>query len=76
MPLAGAAELADHIWQERYLLGREAVVTLELTGRQRHSAARRTLTSTARGGMPLRVRVERPVSHSHRAARPQLPRPA
>ena len=35
--------------------------TFELTGAQRHCAARRTLASTPRGAMPLRVRVERPV---------------
>jgi hypothetical protein len=34
-------------------------ITLELTGTQRHCAARRKLTSTLRGAMPLRVRVER-----------------
>src|SRR4051812_41609788 len=37
-------------------------LTSELTGTQRHCAARRTLTSTPCGAMPLRVRVERPVS--------------
>lgn len=36
--------------------------TSELTGARRHCAARRTLTSMPRGAMPLRVRVERPVS--------------
>jgi hypothetical protein len=36
-------------------------LTSELTGRQWHCAARRMLRRTARGAMPLRVRVERPV---------------
>ena len=36
-------------------------LTLELTGTQWHCAAGRKLTSTPRGAMPLRVRVERPV---------------
>jgi len=36
-------------------------LTSGLTGTQRHCAARRMLPRTARGAMPLRVRVERPV---------------
>jgi hypothetical protein len=36
-------------------------LTSELTGTQRHCAARRKLPRTACGAMPLRVRVERPV---------------
>lgn len=48
-------------------------LTSELTGAQRHCAARRTLTSTHRGAMPLRVRVERLV-RAHDSSL-QLPRP-
>lgn len=42
--------------------------TSEWTGTLRHCAARRMLPRTARGAMPQRVRVERPVSLLSQAA--------
>lgn len=49
------------IGQEPAVADESGRSTFELTGAQRHCAARRTLASTPRGAMPLRVRVERPV---------------
>jgi hypothetical protein len=43
-------------------------ITLEFTGTHRHWAARRKLTSTLRGPMPVRVRGERPVRPHLRSA--------
>jgi hypothetical protein len=42
-------------------------ITSELTGTQRHCAAGRMRIGTPSGAVPLRVRVERPVSPQHSA---------